>query len=65
MSDFSFLKSRTVWTLVALFAIGGGNAIVPVLPPSVQALAVAVLGMLAAYFHVNPSQEYNAGSIRR
>ncbi len=62
--DYSLLKSRTFWTLVAIFVIGGGNALVPVLPPAVQALAVAFLGALAAYFHVNPSQQYNTGSIK-
>lgn len=61
----SIFKSRTFWTLVAVFVVGGGNAIVPMIPEGLQAIIVAVLAMLATYFHVNPSQEYNTGSIRR
>lgn len=50
--------SRTFWTVVAMFVVGGLNAITPVLPPNVQAVVVALLGVLATYFHVNPSQNY-------
>lgn len=57
--DYSILKSRTFWTIVAMFLIGGVNAIVQVLPPDIQAAAVAILGIAATYFHVNPSQQYN------
>lgn len=55
----SILKSRTFWTIVAMFIIGGVNAIVPVLPADVQTIAMAVLGIAATYFHINPSQNYN------
>lgn len=51
----SFLKSRTFWTIVAMFVVGGGNAVLPVLPANVQAIAMFGLGALATYFHVNPS----------
>lgn len=57
--NYSIFKSRTVWTLVGVFVIGGLNAIVHVLPPDIQALGVALLTSLAAYFHINPSQTYN------
>jgi hypothetical protein len=57
--DFSIFKSRTFWTIVLMFIVGGGNAIVPVLPASLQALAMLMLGGMATYFHVNPSQTYN------
>lgn len=42
-----------------MFVVGGGNAIVPVLPTSLQAVVLGALGILATYFHVNPSQTYN------
>jgi hypothetical protein len=61
--NFSFLKSRTLWTIVAMFVIGGLNSIIPVLPASVQTVAMAVLGIMATYFHVNPSQNYNQPAV--
>jgi hypothetical protein len=49
--NYSLLRSRTFWTVVAMFVVGGGNAIVPILPPAFQALVEGLLGILAAYFH--------------
>lgn len=60
---FSILYSRTFWTVVAMFIVGGGNAIVPVLPAGVQAVALAILGIFATYFHVTPSQSYNGSTL--
>lgn len=42
-----------------MFIVGGGNAVVPVLPVDVQAIAMLVLSGMATYFHVSPSQTYN------
>ncbi len=56
----NFLKSRTFWTIVVMFVVGGGNAIVPVMPADFQAVVMFALSGLATYFHVNPSQNYNA-----
>lgn len=61
--NFSLFKSRTFWTVVVMFVVGGGNALVPVLPAPVQTAAMAVLGIMAAYFHVNPSQTYNPPAV--
>lgn len=57
---YSIFKSRTFYTVVAMFIVGGLNAIVPVLPADVQAIAMAVLGVAATYFHISPSQNYSA-----
>jgi len=57
--NWSLLKSRTFWTIVAMFVVGGGNAIVPMIPADLQALVMLVLSGLATYFHVSPSQTYN------
>lgn len=57
---YSIFKSRTFYTVLAMFVVGGLNAIVPVLPADVQAIAMAVLGVAATYFHTNPSQNYTA-----
>lgn len=56
--NVSIFKSRTFWTVVVMFFVGGGNAIVPVLPASFQAIVMLALSALATYFHVNPSQNY-------
>jgi hypothetical protein len=61
--NYSLLKSRTFWTLVLMFLIGGGNALVPVLPSGLQATAMGLLACLAAYYHVTPSQQYNTSNI--
>jgi len=57
--NFSIFSSRTFWTIVVMFIVGGGNAIDPVLPTIAQGPLLAILGGLATYFHVNPSQTYN------
>lgn len=56
--DYSIFKSRTFWTVVAMFVVGGGNAVLPVIPASWDAALMFVLSGLATYFHINPSQTY-------
>lgn len=62
--NFSIFSSRTFWTVVAMFVIGGLNAVVPVLPAALQTVLMAILGIAATYFHINPTQQYNTGSIK-
>lgn len=52
------LTSKTVWTLVALFVIGGVQNIEPFMPAQVATMVDGVLVSLAVYFKVNPSQLY-------
>lgn len=52
------LKSRTVWTVVAMFVIGGTNAVTQFIPASFTPYIEGGLGLLAMYFHVSPSQDY-------
>lgn len=59
--NYSILKSRTFWTVVVMFLIGGVNAVIEFIPAGAQAAVMAVLAMLASYFHVNPSQHYPKG----
>lgn len=61
---FSILYSRTFWTIVAMFIVGGGNAILPIIPPAASTILSAFLGIVAVYFHTNPSQNYNTDSIK-
>ncbi len=54
------LKSRTFWTLVVLFLVNGITAIHGSIPSSILPLVDGILGILTVYFHINPSQDYNA-----
>ena len=56
--NYSILKSRTVWTVFAMFLVGGIQAVSALLPTEGQTLVLAVLSIVAGYFHVNPSQDY-------
>lgn len=53
------LKSRTTWTIVVMFVIGGTNAIASFIPAGIEPYVMGALSLLAMYFHVNPSQNYN------
>lgn len=53
------LTSRTFWTVTAMFVIGGVNAILPMIPAGAQTFVMAILAIMAWYFHINPSQTYN------
>lgn len=53
------LKSRTVWTVVAMFVIGGFGAISSLIPAGDMVYVQGVLSLLAVYFKLNPSQNYN------
>ncbi len=50
--NYSLLRSKTFYTILAMFVIGGGNAVIPVLPMSLQAVAMGALGILASYWHL-------------
>ncbi len=53
------LRSRTFWTIVAMFVINGLQGVHGSIPPSVVAVLDPILSVLAIYFHVNPSQNYS------
>jgi hypothetical protein len=58
--SYSIFKSRTVWVFIFMFVVGGVNATTNVLPSTVVEPLMGFLGLLGAYFHVNPSQTYPA-----
>jgi hypothetical protein len=58
MSKFALaFRSRTFWTVVVMVLVN----IIPGLPidQPTKDLITTVLGLVATYFHVNPSQNYN------
>jgi hypothetical protein len=52
------LKSRTFWTIVIMFLLGGLQAITDYLPEGLFIFIQGGLTLLATYFKVNPSQKY-------
>lgn len=52
------IKSRTFWTIVVMFVIGGVQAVEPIMPNGLYLLISSVLASLATYFKLNPSQRY-------
>lgn len=54
------LKSRTVWTVIVMFLIGGVNAVASFIPAGLETPVMGALALLAAYFKVTPSQNYTA-----
>lgn len=57
--NWTLIKSRTFWTVVATFVVVGGNSIVPLLSPAWQGTIMGILSIVTVYFHVNPSQQYS------
>lgn len=51
-------KSRTVWTIIIMFLVGGTEAITPLVSSEVTTPILFALGALATYFKLNPSQDY-------
>ncbi len=52
------LTSRTIWTLVVMVLVAGVPAIKDQIPATIQPIVTLVLGILAGYFKLNPSQSY-------
>lgn len=52
------VKSRTVWVILAMVLVNGVPSIEHLIPASYQPVVNAILGLLATYFKVSPSQSY-------
>ena len=52
------LKSRTAWTILAMFLVGGIEAVSGFIPAGWTPLVQGVLGIAALYFKASPSQDY-------
>jgi len=50
------LKSRTTWTIVAIFIFNGLESIVGFMPDFIVPAVNAVLSLLAIYFRIHPRQ---------
>ena len=52
------LTSRTVWAIVGMFFFSGLAGISGMLPPAWLPFINGLLGVLAIYYKLNPSQTY-------
>ena len=57
---YQLLKSRTFWLLVVASLLPVANAIVPTLPPNVQEIVSAILGVIAIYTHQDGVKKFGA-----
>jgi len=53
------LRSRTTWVIVAMFFIGGVEAVSGFIPGGFIPYVNGALALLALYFKQNPSQDYS------
>ena len=58
--NYSLLRSRTFWTIVAMFIIGGINSVKPVIPLDIVPYIEFALGALASYFHLDTAVKFGA-----
>lgn len=57
MKVSNLFKSRTVWTILVTFVIGGTNSVVEFIPADWLPLVTGILSILAIYFRVNTKQD--------
>lgn len=60
--NMKYLKSRTVWVVIFTFILNGFQAIQGSINPDIYMFINGILGMLAIYFKINPSQTYGENS---
>ncbi len=53
------LKSRTVWTVIALFLINGVTGIRELIPPTLLPVIDGILGIAVIYFRVKPRVNFS------
>lgn len=52
------LKSRTVWTIIALFVVNGVAGITDMIPSAYLPYVNGFLGVMAVYFRISPKQQF-------
>ena len=58
MKILSYLKSRTVLAVIAMFVIGGLESVSSLLPPELRTAILGLIGAAAVYFRVRPKQKF-------
>lgn len=58
--NYSLLRSKTFWTIVAMVIVGSGNALLPVIPADYASVIQLILGAIASYFHLGTATKVGA-----
>lgn len=58
--NYSLLRSRTFWSIVALFVISGTNGIMGMIPENSVVYVQFLLSALASYFHLDTAKTFGA-----
>lgn len=61
-NTYSLFRSKTFYTIVAMFIVGGLNAIMHVLPDNAQLILEAILGVVASTFHLDTATKFGASN---
>lgn len=54
--NYNLLKSRTFWSVVALFIISGTNGIMGMIPEGAVVYVQGALTLIASYFHLQTAK---------
>lgn len=58
--NYSLFRSRTFWSIVALFVISGTNGIMGMIPAGAIVYVQFALAALASYFHLDTAKTFGA-----
>lgn len=58
--NYSLFRSATFWTIVLMFIVGGVQAVGSMMPAGIETAVMAVLGVVAAYFHLSVAKTAGA-----
>ena len=58
--NYSLFRSRTFYTIIVMFLVGGFQGIAPVMPSGLETVIMGALGLIAAYFHLKTAQSAGA-----
>lgn len=61
---YNLFSNPTFWLILGTFVVGGGNAVLNVIPPTWAAILSAALGLVAMATHVNTVKQAVAGRYR-
>lgn len=58
--NYSLFRSKTFYTIIAMAVVGAGNAVMPVVSPTVAAILEVILTILASQFHLSTATKFGA-----
>lgn len=55
-NTYSLFRSKTFYTIIVMFLIGGFQGITSFLPSGSETIILGALGLLASYFHLDTAK---------